>query len=276
MGRGRKSLELPLNAERGLLLVAYASAIVLNIAVQDYRLGIPAFATVLVLLLRDPSPELRRRLGVLLGCVAILTVADINTGLSNANFLRVGIPFAAVIVLPSLVLARSDPGVITYRLWPHRFRWLDLLYVAISIPLAWGILEFYWWVNPFMPTHWPLPPHFDREQVIRLFVGINSVGIWDELFFVNISFAVLRSLFRFPVANAVQAVLYTSVLYDMAFTGLGPLIVYLFAWTQGSMFEESDNLLYVLVVHLIVDAFLVSAIVSAHYPGHQVDFLWFH
>ena len=111
---------------------------------------------------------------------------------------------------------------------------------------------------------------------MRLFVGINSVGIWDELFFVNVSFAVLRSLFRFRTANAIQAVLYTSVLYDMAFTGIGPFIVYLFAWTQGAMFEESENLLFVLVVHLIVDAFLISAIVGFHYPGHHLDFLWFH
>ncbi len=276
MTLAKKSLELRLTSRRRWLLLLYGAAIVLNIAVQSYWLGIPVFAAASALVARDPSRALRRRMGVLLACVAILTLADINTGLTDANFLRVGIPFATVIVLPGLILARTDPGVIRYRLWPRRFRWLDVFYVAVSIPLAWGILKFYWWVDPFMPTHWPLPPVFDRDQVLRLFVGINSVGIWDELFFVNISFAVLRSLFPFRVANATQAVLYTSVLFDMAFTGVGPFIVYLFAWTQGSMFEESESLFYVLFVHLIVDAFLVSAIVGSHYPGHHLDFLWFH
>jgi hypothetical protein len=53
----------------------------------------------------------------------------------------------------------------------------------------------------------------------------------------------------------------------MAFTGAGPFIVYLFALTQGAMFKESDSLLYVLVVHLIVDAFLFAAILHHYYPG---------
>ena len=60
----------------------------------------------------------------------------------------------------------------------------------------------------------------------------------------------------------------TAVLFDMAFAGIGPLLVYLFAITQGSMFEESENLLYVLVVHLIVDYFLYWEIIAGHYPGY--------
>jgi hypothetical protein len=33
------------------------------------------------------------------------------------------------------------------------------------------------------------------------------------------------------------------------------------------MYERSRCLLYVLIVHLIVDAFLVAAILQYHYPG---------
>ena len=79
---------------------------------------------------------------------------------------------------------------------------------------------------------------------------------------------ILRSLFAFRIANPVQAVLYTAVLFDMAFAGIGPLLVYLFAITQGSMFEESESLLYVLIVHLIVDYFLYWEIVNGQYPGY--------
>ena len=100
------------------------------------------------------------------------------------------------------------------------------------------------------------------------------MGIWDELFFVNTAFALLRSLFNFRVANTIQAVLYTAVLYDMAFTGCGLFIVFFFAWTQGSMFEKSDSLLWVLVVHLIVDYLLVAFIVQTYYPDYGLDFLW--
>ena len=54
----------------------------------------------------------------------------------------------------------------------------------------------------------------------------------------------------------------------MAFTGVGPIVVYAFALTQGAMYERSRCLLYVLIVHLIVDAFLVFAILQYHYPDH--------
>ena len=55
--------------------------------------------------------------------------------------------------------------------------------------------------------------------------------------------------------------------------GAGLIIVPIFAWTQGSMFEESENLLYVLVVHLIVDFFLFAAILHHYYPGYRLGWL---
>ena len=105
--------------------------------------------------------------------------------------------------------------------------------------------------------------------VRRLVAGINCVGIWDELFFVNTVYGLLRGVFPARIANPAQAVVYTSVLYDMAFTGHGVWIVYLFALTQGLMYEKSRVLLWVLIVHLIVDLWLVLAIVQWHYPGHS-------
>jgi hypothetical protein len=224
----------------------------------------------LAFVLRDRDAAFKRRMGVLLGCVALLAAAPIETDTSDRGFLVLGAFFFAVVLLPTLVLRRTDPGVIRYQLFPRSFRKLDLIYVAISIPLAWGVIQFYWWINPSMPTQWHLPEIRNEEAVWRLFTGINLVGIWDELFFVNTVFGVLRSLFPFRIANAAQAVVYTSVLFDMAFTGAGPVIVYIFAWTQGSMFEESDNLLYVLIVHLIVDFFLFTAIVHHYYPGYSL------
>jgi len=210
----------------------------------------------------------QRRMGTLLGTIAVLAVAPINTNTSTEHILLLAIPFFVVIAGPALVLWRTDPGVIRFRIWPRRFRWLDISYVLVSMPLSWLAFHFYFGMwSPEVPTHWHLPLHPDREATLRLFIGINCVGIWDELFFVNTIYAVLRSLFAYRIANAAQAVIYATVLYRMAFTGAGPFIVYFFALTQGAMFEESENLLYVLVVHLIVDAFLFASILAHHYPG---------
>ena len=230
-----------------------------------------AWLSALVLLLRDPDSAFRRRMGVLLGQVVLLACAPIRTGTDPQHMSVLGLFFLAVVVLPGLLLRRTDPGVIAWRILPRRLRWRDLLYVAVSFPLAMGVLHLWFFrVNPWMPTHWVLPATPDPGQTRRLIVGINLVGIWDELFFINAVYGTLRSIFPHKLANAAQAVVYTSVLYTMAFTGIGPLVIYLFALTQGAMYEGSRSLLWVLIVHLTVDLFLVAAILHFYYPSMRV------
>jgi len=173
-------------------------------------------------------------------------------------------------------LRKSDPGVIDYRFWPEKWWGIDAWYTLLSIPLAWLVLQLYWHLTPDLYQGWSMPDEVDRGEIKKLFLGINMVGIWDELFFINTVFAVLRSLFRYRVSNLVQAVVYTSVLYDMVFVGAGPYIVFLFAWTQGAMYERSGRLFWVIMVHLIVDFFLVAAIVQSYYPELGMDYLWRH
>lgn len=273
------SLQLPLTPKRIALLVSFALATVLLIPAHQFLPGGIVAAACAWLIATDPEPKLRRRLAILLGCVILLGAIDINPALSNENFLALGIPFTLVIVLPAVIQHFGDRGAIRYRFWPVHWRRADVIYTILSIPLAWLVLKSYEWGNRFLFDdelfrHWVLPPEPDAGAIRRLFIGINLVGIWDELFFVNTCFALLRSLFAFRVANAIQAVIYTAVLFDMAFTGCGMVIVFLFAWTQGAMFEKSESLLWVLIVHLIVDYFLVAFIVQTYYPDYGLDFLW--
>jgi hypothetical protein len=234
-------------------------------------LGGLTWLSALVLLLRDPDDAFRRRLGVLLGLVVLFACAPIRTGTDTKHMVALGLCFLAAVVVPGLLLRRTDPGVIAWRILPRRLRWRDLVYVAVSIPLAMGTLHLWFYrLDRSMPTHWALPAIPDPEQTRRLIVGINLVGIWDELFFINTVYGILRSIFPHKVATAAQAVIYASVLYTMAFTGIGPVVIYLFALTQGAMYEGSRSLLWVLVVHLIVDLFLVAAILHYYYPAMRV------
>jgi hypothetical protein len=274
-----ESLDLPLTRRRIALLATFAIATALLLPAHQHWIG-GILATVCTwLIATDEEPKLRRRMGILLGCVIVLALCDINTSLSTENFLQVGIPFTLVILMPAMIQRFGDRGVIRYRFWPVRWRWQDIVYTIISIPLAWLVLKGYEWgnrelFNDELFSHWNMPAEPNEGAIRRLFIGINLVGIWDELFFVNTCFAILRSLFRFPVANAIQAVIYTSVLFDMAFTGCGFFIVFAFAWTQGAMFEKSEGLVWVLIVHLIVDYILVALIVQHYYPDYGLDFLW--
>lgn len=258
-----------------LALIAFCIATPLLVPLAWWIPGLVAWGASVVFLVRSRDAVLQRRLGVLLGSVLILALVPIGTDLSNHNFLMLGSAFLAALLLPYFALRRHDPDVIVYRLVPKRISWTEVLYVLLSIPIAWIVVELYFFkINPQMPRQWPLPQVPDAQQIVRLIVGINGVGIWDELFFINTVYAVLRTIFPRRWANLAQAVVYTSVLNDMAFIGIGPILVYTFAVIQGVMYERTRVLLYVLVVHLIVDAFLVIAILHHYYPGAQ-SHLWF-
>jgi len=108
----------------------------------------------------------------------------------------------------------------------------------------------------------------DADHVTRLFVGTNGLGIWDELFFCSTVLAILRKFYPFWVANLLQAVLFTAFLYELGFRGwYGPIIIYIFAWLQGIVFQRTDNLTYIIAIHLTVDAMLFLVLIHLHHPG---------
>ena len=260
-----------------LALLAWALSLPLLIPLEQFVLGgaFWALSAAATWLTRDST--FQRRFAVLLGCVALLAIAPINTRTDSAHALELGFFFALVVIAPWLVL-RGDrlpngESTITYTWFPKRWSRLEIAYVLMSFPLAFVGLSVYFGLSPAVPFNWTLPNAPRDEPLLRLFLGINAVGIWDELFFINTIYAVLRSLYGFWWSNLAQTLLYVCVLNDMAFTGWGPVFVAVLALTQGIMFERSRALIYVLAVHLIVDYFLFQAIIAAHYPGFCA---WWH
>lgn len=215
----------------------------------------------------------RRRLYLALALpLALLVFSPITTDLSWSHIALLASIFTAVLILPTLILRR--PEIITFKFWPEKIDPIDLAYTVLAIPLAWSMLSLYLKIlSPEVPFNWVLPSEPDNLELFKLFMGINGVGIWDELFFINICYAILRALFPYRIANLAQSVIYMSVLYDMAFSGWGPVFVYILALTQGAMYERSKVLIWVLIVHLIVDYFLFQMIVTAYYPDLSV---WWH
>jgi hypothetical protein len=231
-----------------------------------------AFALGFIFCLRRETSERRRRYLALASALLILVLAPISTLLEPAHIAWLALCFVAVLAVPAIILRKT--GVIPFHFLPKHLDLVDVGYTLLSIPLAWVAFKFYFKVlSPEVPFNWVLGSEPNNAELFTLFMGINAVGLWDELFFVNTSFAILRSLFSFRVANVAQAVIYMIVLYDMAFTGWGPVFVYMLALTQGFMFERSKVLLWVLIVHLIVDYFLFQGIVTRYYPTLEV---WWH
>lgn len=239
----------------------------------DVRLitGYIASLLFLLLLFRESRPRQLAYLA-LAAPLTLLALSPISTDLSAGHMVQLGIIFVAVLFMAPLIL--QQPGSITFRVWPDRLDAVDIAYTLLSIPLAWaGFALYFGLLSPEVPFNWQQPADPDTTELFKLFMGINAVGVWDELFFINSCYAVLRLLFGFRTANLAQAVIYTSVLYQMAFSGWGPVFIYTLALTQGIMYERSKVLLWVLLVHLIVDYFLFQAIVERYYPGLHV---WWH
>jgi membrane protease YdiL (CAAX protease family) len=250
------------------ILLTFSAAAALLIPFALWLPGLVAWGLCAALLAHSRDRVAQRRMGALLAAVLLLAVIDIRTDLTLRNALQLGGGFLGALLLPLAVLWRERPRVIEFRIIPRHLDRLECAYVLISVPLAWAVVSVYFFQwTPQMPLQWPLAGDHSHAQIARFITGINCVGIWDELFFINTVYAVLRSLYPARAANLAQAVVYTSVLYDMAFIGAGPVIVFLFALIQGVMYERARTLLYVLVVHLIVDAFLVAAVLHYHFPG---------
>ena len=176
------------------------------------------------------------------------------------------------LLLIALGLAVLGPYLIAryvYRTHAIRFpirtgqRWsvLERWYLVIVVILGWLILPTYF-IRSGSYENWPAVTAPD--EIGRLFVGVGFVGIWDELFFICTVFALLRRHFPDWQANLLQAVIFTSFLWELGYQSWGPLMTFPFALLQGYIFKVTKSLTYVVCVHLLFDLVVFLVIVHAH------------
>jgi membrane protease YdiL (CAAX protease family) len=124
-------------------------------------------------------------------------------------------------------------------------------------------LPFYF-ISSGVYQNWPVVD--TPELIARLFIGVGAVGIWDELFFICTVFALLRRHFPDALANALQAIVFVSFLWELGYRAWGPLLTIPFALVQGWIFVRTRSLSYVVTVHLLFDAVVFAVLVHAHNP----------
>ena len=198
--------------------------------------------------------------------LAIVAITPINTDISYEHMILMAGTLLAAIAVPYLIsryIFRDNS--VTYhwfngRTWSKR----EFAYIALTAVLSYFLLPYYL-KSTGAYLNWPSAT--DTGSIVRLFIGTNALGIWDELFFVNTVFGLLRRHFSFYYANLLQAVLFTSFLYELGFTGWGPAMIFPFALLQGYIFMKTDSLFYVIAIHLTLDVVLFLAIIHAHHPA---------
>ena len=211
------------------------------------------------------AKDFRRNMSLVYGAMAILGLTEITTDVSYRHMAEMGGMLALAVAFPYLTSRFVFKDHAIRFPFHHGRRWskLEIFYVLLAVAISYFLLPYYLidtgaWMN------WEVEE--DLHQIGRVFIGTNGLGLWDELFFVNICLGVLRRYFRFAIANILQSILFTAFLYELGFTGWGPIMIYCFALLQGLTFRNSESLLYVIVIHLAIDFVLFLALVNAHQP----------
>lgn len=197
--------------------------------------------------------------------MGIVSTIPLGADLSDAGMVRFTIALALAVVVP-FVLSRHVLGDDVIRFpWRTGQRWTrtQWIYLVSVVGIAYLLLPFYF-LSSGAYQNWPTV--VTGQEVARLFVGVNAVGTWDELFFICTVFALLRRHFGLWTANVLQATVFVSFLWELGYREWGPLLTIPFALIQGFTFSLTKSLTYVLVVHLLFDALVFMVLVHAHTP----------
>ncbi|MDN4478338.1 CPBP family intramembrane metalloprotease [Demequina sp. SYSU T00039] len=244
--------------------VLVVGAAVLLFAVHVRPLGyVPLAAGVVLGLIVDRA--LGRDLGLIaLGQVIISTIS-LKADLSDAGMMRFTLALGAAVLVPTLISRLVfKESTIQFPIGTGQ-RWTRTMWIYLGIVVLAGylILPFYF-ISSGVYANWP---DLDSGgEIARLFVGVNAVGLWDELFFICVVFALLRRHFPMPLANVLQAVVFVSFLWELGYRSWGPLLTIPFALVQGWIFARTKSLPYVVAVHLLFDAVVFGVLVHAHHP----------
>jgi membrane protease YdiL (CAAX protease family) len=204
--------------------------------------------------------------------LAILGITPITTDVSYSHMLIMGGALTLAVVIPYCISRFLYKDYLVRFPFHHGRSWykLEIAYIIVAALISYILIPFYL-VHTGAYLNWPSDS--DTSSIVRLFIGTNALGIWDELFFISTVLGIFRHYFKFFFANLFQAVLFTSFLYELGFTGWGPAMIFWFALLQGYVFSKTKSLLYVITIHLTVDIVLFLALLHAHHSELMPVFL---
>lgn len=198
-------------------------------------------------------------------CMIILGVTPISTDISYLHIAQMGGALALTIIIPYVTSRFIYKDYLVRFRFHHGRSWYktEILYIAVTALCAYIVLPFYL-RNTGAYRNWGVD--LGTVNLIRFFIGVQILGLWDELFFISTTLGIVRRYMNFHLANITQAVIMTSFLYELGFKGWGFLLIFLFSLVQGYVFRKTESLFYVITIHLTIDLILFMALVHAHYP----------
>ncbi|MFF1383140.1 CPBP family intramembrane glutamic endopeptidase [Arthrobacter sp. NPDC058288] len=206
---------------------------------------------------------LLRDLALIAAGLIAISLVPITTDISTVHMVVMGTAMIVAVGVPYAVsrwIFREHAvrfPVLTGHPWTRTEKW----YLAAVVVMGYALLPAYM-VNTGVYSNWPAVS--DPEGIFRLFLGTNALGIWDELFFICTVFALLRRHLPLAQANVLQAVLFTSFLWELGFHAWAPVFIFPFAMLQAFIFTRTKSLSYIVAVHLLFDFVLFMVLLHAH------------
>lgn len=203
----------------------------------------------------------------------ILAFTKIGTSYADKNIISMTIGLTLAILIPCIISRYVYKShIIKFRFFNgRRWTWKEILYLIVAIIIAYFLIPFYF-IDTQSHLNWTVET--GNYNLYKLFAGTNIVGIWDELFFVSLSFWILKKWIPFWWANLVQAILFSSFLYELGFKDWGCVWIFIFALIQWTAFQKSKSLFYMISIHLSVDFILFLALLHAHKPDWPSIFIY--
>jgi hypothetical protein len=206
-----------------------------------------------------------RHLALVATSLVIISTMSLTADLSNAGMTRFAVVLSLALAVPFLILRCVVKEDVIAFPWRTGQRWsrFEYSYLLVVVALGYLVLPPYF-IGSGVYRNWPTVTH--PEDIARLFLGVNAVGLWDELFFICTVFALLRRHFSVGTANVLQAVVFVSFLWELGYRSWGPALTIPFALLQGYIFQRTRSLTYVVTVHLSFDLIIFMILVHAHTP----------
>ncbi|WP_238148322.1 type II CAAX endopeptidase family protein [Rothia halotolerans] len=219
------------------------------------------------------SAPLGRDLGLIALGLGIVSSVSMEADISWPHFFLMGAALVAAVTVPYAVhrLVLRDRAVRFPRRRGRPWSRLEWGWLAFVLVAAYLILPFYF-IRSGTYLNWPAVE--SPSEIGRLLVGVNAVGIWDELFFICTVFTLLARHFAFWTANVLTSVIFVSFLWELGYQSWGPFLTIPFALVQAVIFTRTKSLPYTVTAHLLFDLIVFLAIVHAHHPGWLPVFVY--
>lgn len=230
-----------------------ASAITL-VALQLKLLGSILVFLGIISLFLTPLP-FRRYVLLLFLSLVVLGYSPVSSDISYSHMFQLLLGVSGTLLLPYLVSRYLyKEHLIRFPIFPVKKWTLKRSgYLVFTVAISYLLFTLYF-ATTNAEYNWPVENN--TLSLFNLFMGTMVLGLWDELFFICTVLGILKRYLPFHLANFMQAVLFSSFLYQIGFHSWGIFLTFLFAITQGYVYHRTNSLFYVISIHLTIDLVL--------------------